>query len=261
MGVNNPLVILLSPSNQLLESVTIKGVKPNMISTLEKQEFKANQFEVAKGGTAVDLLKNIPSVMVNVEGEISVRGSKGFLVLINGKPSQMDAGTLLSQLPANTIEKIEMITAPSAKYDADGKGGIINIVTKSGTNDGTSVSANLQYGLPRIKAYYNGSEPLRYGADAMINYRKGKLDATLSGNYLQNDIAGRREGDVNTKINQILTQFPSDGERSLKRENYGIREILFTTFLPIMKLSQELIGEKERNIARLISFTIIPKQI
>jgi outer membrane receptor protein involved in Fe transport len=232
MGVNNPLVILLSPSNQLLESVTIKGVKPNMISTLEKQEFKANQFEVAKGGTAVDLLKNIPSVMVNVEGEISVRGSKGFLVLINGKPSQMDAGTLLSQLPANTIEKIEMITAPSAKYDADGKGGIINIVTKSGTNDGTSVSANLQYGLPRIKAYYNGSEPLRYGADAMINYRKGKLDATLSGNYLQNDIAGRREGDVNTKINQILTQFPSDGERSLKRENYGIRGNLIYNFSP-----------------------------
>lgn len=222
-SIDNLGVIVLSPSSQLLESVTIRGLKPNMVSSLEKQEFKASQFEVAKGGTATDILKNIPSVMVNAEGEISVRGSKGFLILINGKPSQIDAATLLSQLPSNTIEKIEMITAPSAKYDADGKAGIINIITKSGTNDGTSISANLQYGLPRIKAYYNVSEPQRYGADAMINYRKGKLDVTFSGNYLQNDIAGRREGDVNTTINQIRTQFPSEGERSLKRENYGIR--------------------------------------
>ncbi|NBA73981.1 TonB-dependent receptor [Emticicia sp. ODNR4P] len=218
--------IFLRASIQLLESVTVTGVKPNMVSSLEKQSFKASQFEAAKGGTATDVLKNIPSVTVNAEGEITVRGSKGFLILVNGKPSQIDAATLLSQIPANTIEKIEMITAPSAKYDADGKAGIINIITKTGTNDGISLSTNLQYGLPRIKRYYNANEPERYGADATINYRKGKIDATVAGNYLQNDIAGRREGDVNTTINQIFTQFPSDGERSLKRENYGIRGTL-----------------------------------
>jgi hypothetical protein len=83
-----------------------------MVSSLEKQSFKASQFEAAKGGTATDVLKNIPSVTVNAEGEITVRGSKGFLILVNGKPSQIDAATLLSQIPANTIEKIEMITAP-----------------------------------------------------------------------------------------------------------------------------------------------------
>ena len=215
--------ITLSPLSQLLESVTVSRLKPNVVATIEKQVFKAEQFEVAKGGTATDVLKNIPSVVVNAEGEITVRGSKGFMVMVNGKPSQVDVATLLAQIPANSIDKIEMITAPSAKYDADGKAGIINIVTKRGVNDGFSIASNLQFGLPRIKEYYNASEPKRYGADATINYKKGSWDASFSVNYLKNDIAGRRIGDVNTTINNILTSFPSEGERSFKRENYGVR--------------------------------------
>ncbi len=80
--------IALSPLSQLLESLVINGLKPNAVTTLEKQIYKAEQFEVARGGTGIDVLKNIPSVMVNAEGEILVRGSKGFLVLINGKPNR-----------------------------------------------------------------------------------------------------------------------------------------------------------------------------
>ena len=215
--------ISLSPLSQLLEAITVNGLKPDVIATIEKQVYKAEQFEVAKGGTATDVLRNIPSVVVNAEGEITVRGSKGFLVMVNGKPSQVDMATLLAQIPANSIDKIEMITAPSAKYDADGKAGIINIVTKRGVNDGFSLTSNLQYGLPRIDTYYNESEPRRYGADAIINYRKENWDASFSVNYLKNDIAGRRIGDVNTTIDNIFTSFPSEGERSYKRENYGVR--------------------------------------
>ncbi len=218
--------IMLSPLSQLLEAITINGLKPNVVATMEKQVFKAEQFEVAKGGTATDVLKNIPSVIVNAEGEITVRGSKGFLVMINGKPSQVDAATLLAQIPANTIDKVEMITAPSAKYDADGKAGIINIITKTGTNEGFSLNANLQYGTPRIKQYFNATEPQRYGADAVLGYKKGKFDASLSLNYLKNDIAGRREGEANTNINTIFTNFPSVGERSFKRNNYGVRGVV-----------------------------------
>jgi ferric enterobactin receptor len=216
----------LSPLAQLLESITVQGIKPNMVATLEKQVFKAEQFEVARGGTATDLLRNIPSIVVNAEGEITMRGSKGFLILINGKPTQLDAATILSQIPANTIEKVEMITAPSAKYDADGKAGIINIVTKKGATDGWTLNSNIQYGSPRIKEYENGREPLRYGADMSIGYRKGDWDLSTSLNYLKNDIAGQRVGDVNTTRNGIFTSFPSFGERSLRRENYGIRTAL-----------------------------------
>ncbi len=218
--------IMLSPLSQLLEAITINGIKPNVVATMEKQVFKAEQFEVAKGGTATDVLKNIPSVIVNAEGEITIRGSKGFLVMINGKPSQVDAATLLAQIPANTIDKVEMITAPSAKYDADGKAGIINIITKTGTNEGFSLNANLQYGTPRIKQYFNATEPQRYGTDAVLSYKKGNFDASLSLNYLKNDIAGRREGEANTNINNIFTDFPSLGERSYKRENYGVRGVV-----------------------------------
>jgi outer membrane receptor protein involved in Fe transport len=221
--------ISLIPSNQSLESVVVSGEKSKVISTLEKQIFKADQFEVAKGGTAIDVIKNIPSVMVNAEGELSIRGSKGFLILINGKPTQVEATTILSQIAANTIENIEMITAPSAKYDADGKAGIINIVTKKGTNDGWSLSTNIQYGLPRIKQYENTSEPLRHGFEVSSTFRKGKWDISTSFNYLQNDIAGRRIGEVNTTLNNVFTSFPSEGERSFKRDNYGFRNsILFS---------------------------------
>lgn len=220
--------ISLLPNNQLLESVLVLGEKSKVISTLEKQVFKADQFETSKGGTATDVLKNIPSIMINAEGEISMRGSKGFLILINGKPTQVDAATILSQIAANTIENIEMITAPSAKYDADGKAGIINIVTKKGTKDGWSLSSNIQYGLPRIRQYENTTEPLRHGFDVSSTFRKGKWDISTSFNYLQNDIAGRRIGEVNTTLNNVFTSFPSEGERSFKRDNYGFRNsILF----------------------------------
>ena len=215
----------LSPISQLLESLVVSGQKPNVVTSLEKQVFKSEQFEVAKGGTATDILRNIPSVMVNAEGEIMVRGSKGFLVLINGKPSQIDAATLLAQIPSNTIEKVEMITAPSAKYDADGKAGIINIITKSGSNNGFSALANMQYGLPRIKTYFNETQPQRYGIDATLSYRKNKWESAVSINYLKNDIAGRRIGNASTTIDNILTSFPSEGERSFNRDSYGIRAI------------------------------------
>ncbi|WP_245529663.1 TonB-dependent receptor plug domain-containing protein [Cellulophaga algicola] len=70
------------------------------------------------------MIKNIPSVAVDGLGEISVRGSKGFAVLINGKPTQGDATAILAQLPANALQSVELITAPSAKYDPEGKGGL-----------------------------------------------------------------------------------------------------------------------------------------
>jgi ferric enterobactin receptor len=223
-------LISLSASNHVLNSVTVTGQRQNIVATIEKQIFRTDQLDVVKGGTAIEALRNIPSVSVNAEGEISVRGSKGFLILINGKPSQVDAATLLQQIPANTIDKIEMITAPGAKYDADGKAGIINIITKKGITDGYSLISNLNYGFPRIQKYENLTEPVRYGADLSYTLRKKDLDFTVSGYYLKNDIAGQRIGDVNTTIKNIFTSFPSSGERSLKRDNYGIRGLVSYKF-------------------------------
>lgn len=172
----------------------------------------------------------MPSVSVNGEGDITMRGSAGFLVLINGKPVLTDAQTVLSQLPANSIENIELITAPSAKYDPDGKGGIINITTKKGVGEGLSVALNAQGGLPAIHDYNNLEKPVRFGGDATLNYKKGKWELLVSGNYTRNDVNGFREGDVNTTINNIFTSFPSRGERSFDKYNYAGRAS--ATFTP-----------------------------
>jgi ferric enterobactin receptor len=224
-GLSDAGMIALQPSQQLLNEVMVSGQQVNSLNKIDKQSYKAGQFETAKGGSAIDVLKNLPSVSVNGEGEISVRGSTGFMVLINGKPVLTDAQTVLSQIPANAIANIELITAPSAKYDPDGRGGIVNILTKKGVNDGFTVAANVQGGLPATIDYGNTREPRRYGADLTLNYRKNKWDISVGGNYNRNDNAGYREGDVYTKnfANNTITRFPSLGERSFKKYNYAGR--------------------------------------
>ena len=217
--------ILLSPGEKLLTEVRVTGQRSDALNKIDKQTYRADQFESAKGGTAVDVLKNLPSVTVNGEGNISVRGSTGFLVLVNGKPVLTDAQTVLSQLPANSLQNIELITSPSAKYDPDGKAGIINITTKRGANDGFTLTANAQGGFPSTDDHGNKEIPKRFGGDLTLNYRKGKWDLSGSGNYLRADVAGFREGDVYTKnfTNNTITRFPSNGERSFEKYNYAGR--------------------------------------
>jgi outer membrane receptor protein involved in Fe transport len=215
--------ITMQPDQKLLHNVEVKGQKDAVIGKIDKQVYRADQFQSARGGNAIDVIKNMPSVSVNSQGEITMRGSSGFLVLINGKPVQVDVETILNQLPANGIENIELITSPSAKYDADGKGGIINIITKKGATNGLSIAANTQGGLPSLNDFNNKKDPRRFGGDATINYKTNQWDISVGGNYLRNDIAGRREGDVNTTVDNRYTHFPSAGERSFKRSNYAAR--------------------------------------
>ncbi|WP_348824987.1 TonB-dependent receptor domain-containing protein [Flavobacterium aestuarii] len=223
--------IRLTMSSQVLNEVAIIQKNGNLHNKADKQEYKASQFETAKGGTAIDVIKNLPSVTVNVEGNISVRGSNGFMVLVNGKPVLTDPATILSQLPANTIQNIEVITAPAAKYDPDGKGGIINIVTTKGSTNGLAIAANAMGGLPSTNDYNNLEQPIRFGADITANYKKDKFDIALTLNYLRNDNNGYREGDVYTKDfdTNTMTRFPSEGERSFDKYNYaGKTAILYS---------------------------------
>ncbi len=215
--------VALSPNQRFLNEVKVTGTANQSFNKIDKQVYKSDQFAAAKGGTAVDVLKNLPSVAVNGQGEITLRGSSGFLVLINGKPIQGDAQSVLSQLPANTLQNIELITAPSAKYDADGKGGILNITTKKGADNGIAFIANIQGGLPSVDDYNNKDKQQRYGADFTVNYRSNKWDISASTNFLRNDNAGFREGDVFTINNVIKTTFPSNGERSFDKYNFGGR--------------------------------------
>jgi len=206
-----------------LKQIVVEGKKPPITFLVDKQVYKANQFGNASSGTGIDVIRNLPSVSVNGQGEISLRGSSSFLVLINGKPTQGDASMILSQLSAASIENIEVITSPSAAFDSDGKAGIINIITKTGTENGLMVQTNLMGGLPPLNDFNNRRNPQRFGIDLSAGYRMNKWDISGGLNYLRNDIAGQREGDVYTIINNIKTRFPSLGERSFNRYNYGGR--------------------------------------
>lgn len=206
-----------------LSEIVIKGKKPPVSFKVDRQIYKASAFSNAVSGTGTDLIRNLPSISVNGQGEISFRGSSSFLVLINGKPTQGEPSFVLGQLSAAAIENIEVITSPSAAYDADGKSGIINIITKVGTENGWMVQSNVMGGAPPLQDFNNRRNPQRYGMDLTAGYRQDKWDLSGGINYLRNDIAGYREGNVYTIVNKTKTSFPSMGERSFNRYNYGFR--------------------------------------
>ncbi|WP_066223235.1 outer membrane beta-barrel family protein [Formosa haliotis] len=215
--------VLIDPSAEMLNEVVVAGTTNAVMNKADRQVFAAKNFQNAIGGTGVDVLSNVPSIVVNGEGEIALRGSVNFVLLLNGKPIQSNATQILMNLPANAIERVEVITAPSAKYDPEGKAGIINVVTKKGALNGAFTQVNVKLGAPSIEHYNNDEYAQRYGADVTYNLRQDKWNFSLGGSYQRNDIAGRREGDVYTIINDTLTRFPSDGERSFDEINYSGR--------------------------------------
>ena len=217
--------INLQNNQYSLTEVMVVGKKSPINLKVDKQVFSAGQFANAANGNGIDLIKNLPAVSVNGLGEISLRGSSSFQVMINGKPSAGDPSYILAQLSAASIENIEVITSPGATYDADGKSGIINVVTKSALELGWMVQSSVMFGAKPFNNFDNKryAQPQRGSVDVSAGYRKNKWDVNLGFNYLRNDIAGYREGDVNTTINGVFTSFPSNGERSFKKYNSGGR--------------------------------------
>lgn len=215
-------VIQLKLGNSLNE-VVVQAERTTVVNKIDRQVFDAEKFKNAQGGSGVDVIRNLPSVSIDGQGEINVRGSSGFVVLLNGKPTQGNASALMAQLPANAIERVEVITAPSAKYDPEGKAGLINIITKKGATNGAFGQINMKGGFPSIETYDNDKAHQRYGIDGTYNMRNDKWNVSLGASYQRNDLGGRREGDVYTIINNTRTQFPSTGERSFDEENYSGR--------------------------------------
>ncbi|MBK8502926.1 MAG: TonB-dependent receptor plug domain-containing protein [Saprospiraceae bacterium] len=156
--------ISINPSAQVLEAVMVIAEKSEVQFDLDKRTFNIGKDLANKGGSAEDILDNIPSVSVDVEGNVSLRGSENVRILVDGKPSGLiglgDSGGLKS-LPANMIEKVELVTNASARYDAEGTSGIINIVLKKDQGNGVNGSIDVSTGLPE-----------RYGLGVTLNARK-----------------------------------------------------------------------------------------
>ncbi|WP_293305288.1 outer membrane beta-barrel family protein [Pedobacter sp. UBA5917] len=152
-------LVFLQEDAKLLKSVNIVGEKSTVELNLDKKVFNVGKDLMSKGGTANDILNNVPSVNVDANGTVSLRGNGSVRVLINGKPSMLTANNGLGQVPANTIEKVEVITNPSARYEAQGGAGIINIVLKKNSSSGLNGSIQAGMGTP---TYYSGNINLSY---------------------------------------------------------------------------------------------------
>ncbi|MGY5356149.1 TonB-dependent receptor domain-containing protein [Wenyingzhuangia sp. IMCC45467] len=222
--INLGTLSLAIASNQL-DAVVLKGEAATVSHKIDRQVFETSKFQNSQGGSAVDVVKNLPSVTVNGDGAISVRGSNSFAVLLNGKPTQGDATSILAQLPANALEKVELITAPSAKYDPEGTAGILNIITKKGATNGDYAQVNVRGGFPPIQDYDTKEYPQRYGVDATYNTRTDKWNFSIGASYQRNDISGRREGGLDIVNADANTHrfLPSDGERSFDEVSYNGR--------------------------------------
>lgn len=141
--------IVLSDETTALEGVELRAERSTVEIKLDKRVYNVGQDMMVKGGTVSDVLDNVPSVSVDVEGNVSLRGNENVRILIDGRPSNaINVTDALRLLPADAIDKVEVITNPSARYDAEGGGGIINIILKKGKNQGVNGTVTATIGEP-----------------------------------------------------------------------------------------------------------------
>lgn len=207
--------LTLQPDSVKLKSVTVTGEKSVFQNTIDKKVFNVDKSVVSEGGSATDVLQTVPSVSIDVDGNVSLRGNGNVNVLIDGKPSGLTGGdrsAVLDQIPASSIEKIEIINNPSAKYDPDGAAGIINIILKKDARPGVNgvVSAGIGSGQK-----YNGS--------ADLNYRNRKINAFTNYAYRYT----RRTGYEDIVRHNYIPG--NDSVSSMKEHNDNVR--IFRTHL------------------------------
>ena len=164
--------IKLSSNVKTLDEVTVTGQSALIEEKVDRLVYNAEKDITAKGGDATDILRKVPLLTVDLDGNVSLRGSQNIRVLINNKPSTIIASSVsdaLKQIPADQIKTVEVITSPSAKYDAEGSGGIINIITKKNSLQGLSLNVDTGVGNRGSMLSLNGS------------YRKGKAGFNIGG--------------------------------------------------------------------------------
>ncbi|PSK88829.1 outer membrane beta-barrel family protein [Taibaiella chishuiensis] len=201
--------VVMKESSHQLEEVQIKSDKEQMELKLDKRVFNVASSLNASGANATEVLENIPAVTVDGEGNISLRGNANVRILVDGKYSGLaNSADALQQLQASMIDKIEVITNASARYDAQGQAGIINIILKKDHKGGWNGAVNGNIGYNR-----------QFGGGFNLNYRKGKVN--LYGNYAisQRDQPGKSH--TYQRYNGADTAFTYEQEYTHERKKFG----------------------------------------
>ena len=169
---NNIGSVYLVSTDYVLEEVQVTSTRSLIENKVDRIVFNAEDDASIAGGDATDVLRKVPNLSVDLDGNVSIRGSQNIQILINGKPSGMFSSNVaeaLKMFPADQIKRVEVITSPGAKYDAEGSGGIINLVTKKSNVEGIAGSFNLSGGTRQNSAFTN------------LNVGKGRFGSTFNG--------------------------------------------------------------------------------
>jgi outer membrane cobalamin receptor len=201
--------IYIQPSAVNLSDVVVKGERLPVTYHIDKKVINPDQMLNVISGNATDILQNVPSVQVDIEGNVSLRGSQSFTVLIDGRPSVLDAQDALQQIAVSSIKKIEIITNPSAKYDPEGTAGIINIIMKKSIGSGLSGIVNANAGM------YDS-----YGGDFLINYQARSFKIYLGFDYNQRTLPGNNVQNNLYFYDDNTSSVHSSGDINRERINY-----------------------------------------
>jgi len=204
--------IKLKSTSTQIQGVEVVADKQHVEYRIDKKVVNVSQDLSASGGTAIEALENIPSVEVDIEGNVSLRGSGSFTVLIDGRPSVLQGSDALQQIPAESIEQIEIITNPSAKYDPDGISGIINVIMK-------------KQKTPGYNLIFNGSVGTgdKYTSSLLLSYKTGNFNIFGGIDYNNRKFTG--EGYTENETYRADTTFYriSDTEREMQRDGYSFK--------------------------------------
>ena len=208
----------LSLRPTILKEVEVVGDVPLVTYEIDKKVINVEDQNTNISQTALEVLQNAPSVTVDANGNVSLRGSSSFTLLIDGIPTAMDANDALAVIPASTIKDIEIITNPSAKFDAEGTSGVINIITKRNKLEGISLLANASAGT------FNN-----YSGDIAINLKKEKFAIDISGNLRQSSRPSQNYAERTTVYDSLTNTLISDGISDWKNSSRGFKaELMYT---------------------------------
>ncbi|MBM4171652.1 MAG: TonB-dependent receptor [Ignavibacteria bacterium] len=219
-------LVKISPAEVKVGEVNVVAEKPNEEFHIDKRVINVSKDNTAAGGTALDVLKNHPSIQTDSDGNVLLRGSSNFTVLVNGRPGVLQGSDALRQIAANIIENIELITNPSAKYDAEGAAGIINIVTKAIAQDNLSGIIN---GGAGSRNKYNG--------DATVNYKTNGLGFSGTADYRKSSNYSIQSYNRYSIFQNINTHQTANIRQLFGRENYSLKLGVDYTFSPTSGIS------------------------
>ncbi|MDD2562620.1 MAG: outer membrane beta-barrel family protein [Salinivirgaceae bacterium] len=212
----NPTVnlkpITINPSAIMLQETVISDRRNEIIYKIDRKVIQVAGNPNAVGNSAVEVLEATPGIEVDDEGNVLLRGSENFTVLINGKPSVLSGNDALQQIPASSIESIELITNPSARYDPDGLTGIVNVILKEEQKAGINGLIDVSVGN---RDQYNGS--------LILNYRKSTHSITVGYDFNQRTHGGLSTAERNTYINNDTIQRTENGDRYRRRSGHNFR--------------------------------------